>query len=146
MRDKDRTRWFTSIDQAVQEIRCGRMVIVVDDADRENEGDFVMAAEKVTPAAINFMATHGRGIICMPCTGARLDELRIPMMAAANRQGSRETAFAVSIAARGTTGGSSAYARAATVRAVSDPNTRPEDIQMPGHLFPLRAQDGGVLR
>ncbi len=146
MRDKDRTRWFTSIDQAVQEIRCGRMVIVVDDPDRENEGDFVMAAEKITPEAINFMATYGRGIICMPCTGARLDELRIPMMAAANREGSRETAFAVSIAARGTTGGSSAYARAATVRAVSDPNTRPEDIQMPGHLFPLRAQDGGVLR
>src|SRR6266511_5753793 len=132
MRDKDRTRWFTSIDQAVQEIRCGRMVIVVDDPDRENEGDFVMAAEKITPEAINFMATYGRGIICMPCTGARLDELRIPMMAA-NKEGSHETAFAVSIDATNTTTGTSAYDRAATILAVCGGGARPEDLRMPGH-------------
>src|SRR5437899_10598416 len=103
---------FDTIETAIADIRNGRMVILVDDADRENEGDFVMAAEKVTPEAINFMATHGRGIICMPCTGARLDELRIPMMVA-NKEGSHETAFAVSIdATTTTTTGTSAYDRA----------------------------------
>ncbi|HCP62758.1 MAG TPA: 3,4-dihydroxy-2-butanone-4-phosphate synthase, partial [Actinobacteria bacterium] len=122
------------------------MVIVVDDADRENEGDFVMAAESVTPEAINFMATHGRGIICMPCSGERLDDLRIPLMVA-TRGGSHETAFAVSIDARGTTTtGTSAFDRAATIRAVAEEGTRPEDIQMPGHVFPLRAHEGGVLK
>jgi 3,4-dihydroxy 2-butanone 4-phosphate synthase/GTP cyclohydrolase II len=137
---------FASIEEAVQDIRAGRMVIVVDDADRENEGDFVMAAEKVTPDAINFMATHGRGIVCLPCTGERLDELRIPLMVAA-KEGSHETAFAVSIDARGsTTTGTSAFDRAATIRAVCDPRTTPQDIQMPGHVFPLRAQPGGVLK
>src|SRR5207244_908102 len=100
---------FAPIDEAVEELRQGRIVIVVDDADRENEGDFVMAAEKVTPEAINFMATHGRGIICMPCEGSRLEELRIPLMVA-GKEGSQETAFAVSIDARGsTTTGTSAY-------------------------------------
>jgi 3,4-dihydroxy 2-butanone 4-phosphate synthase/GTP cyclohydrolase II len=137
---------FASIEEAVEEIKGGRMVIVVDDADRENEGDFVMAAEKVTPEAINFMATHGRGIICMPCTGARLDELRIPLMVTL-RSGAHETAFAVSIDARDTTTtGTSAYDRAATIRAVCLSKTTPEDIQMPGHVFPLRAQEGGVLK
>jgi 3,4-dihydroxy 2-butanone 4-phosphate synthase/GTP cyclohydrolase II len=137
---------FASIEEAVAEIRRGRIVIVVDDADRENEGDFVMAAEKVTPEAINFMATHGRGIICLPCTGVRLDELRIPLMVTL-RNGAHETAFAVSIDARGTvTTGTSAYDRAATIRVVCQPETRPEDIQMPGHVFPLRAQEGGVLK
>jgi 3,4-dihydroxy 2-butanone 4-phosphate synthase/GTP cyclohydrolase II len=137
---------FASIEEAVEDLRTGRMVIVVDDAERENEGDFVMAAEKVTPDAINFMATHGRGIICMPCEGERLDELHIPLMVAA-REGSLDTAFAVSIDARGaTTTGTSAYDRAATIRAMCQPDTRPEDIQMPGHVFPLRAQQGGVLK
>src|SRR6266511_514584 len=137
---------FATIEEAVEEIREGRVIIVVDDADRENEGDFVMAAEKVTPEAINFMATHGRGIICMPCEGRRLDELRIPLMVA-SKMGSHETAFAVSIDARGTTTtGTSAHDRAVTIQAVCSKETKPEDIQMPGHVFPLRAQEGGVLK
>ncbi|HXF37445.1 MAG TPA: bifunctional 3,4-dihydroxy-2-butanone-4-phosphate synthase/GTP cyclohydrolase II [Actinomycetota bacterium] len=136
---------FAPIEEAIGEIRAGRILIVVDDADRENEGDFVMAAEKVTPAAINFMVTHGRGIVCMPATGERLDELGIPLMVEQNRE-SHGTAFAVSIDARqGTTTGTSAHDRAATIRAVADPRTRPEDIRMPGHVFPLRARPGGVL-
>jgi 3,4-dihydroxy 2-butanone 4-phosphate synthase/GTP cyclohydrolase II len=137
---------FASIEEAIEEIRAGRMVIVVDDADRENEGDFVMAAEAVTPDAVNFMATHGRGIICLPVEGPRLDELHIPLMVS-SKAGSHETAFAVSIDARGgTTTGTSAFDRAATVRAVCLPDTRPEDISMPGHVFPLRAHEGGVLK
>jgi 3,4-dihydroxy 2-butanone 4-phosphate synthase/GTP cyclohydrolase II len=137
---------FGSIEQAIEDIRAGRIVIVVDDADRENEGDFVMAADAVTPEAVNFMATHGRGIICLPCTAERLDELHIPLMVT-TKASSHETAFAVSIDARGTTTtGTSAYDRAATVKAVCDPATRPEDIGMPGHVFPLRAHDGGVLK
>jgi 3,4-dihydroxy 2-butanone 4-phosphate synthase/GTP cyclohydrolase II len=136
---------FASIELAIEEIRRGRLVIVVDDADRENEGDFVMAAEKVTPVAINFMATHGRGIICLPCTGPRLDELRIPQMVA-TRDTSHETAFTVSIDATSTTTGTSAYDRAATILKVCDPAARPEDLRMPGHVFPLRAQEGGVLK
>src|SRR6266540_1641210 len=137
---------FATIEEGVEEIREGRVIIVVDDADRENEGDFVMAAEKVTPEAINFMATHGRGIICMPCEGRRLDELRIPLMVA-SKMGSHETAFAVSIDARGTTTtGTSAHDRAVTIQAVCSKETKPEDIQMPGHVFPLRAQEGGVLK
>jgi 3,4-dihydroxy 2-butanone 4-phosphate synthase/GTP cyclohydrolase II len=137
---------FDPIEEAIADIREGRVVIVVDDADRENEGDFVMAGEKVTPEAVNFMATHGRGIICMPSAGWRLDELRIPLMVA-GRDGSHETAFAVSIDVRGrTTTGTSAYDRSETVRAITEQETRPEDIQMPGHVFPLRAQEGGVLK
>jgi len=138
---------FSTIDEAVADIRGGKVVIVVDDADRENEGDFVMAAEKVTPEAINFMATHGRGIICMPCSGERLDELQIPLMVARSDASHHETAFTISIdARRGTTTGTSAHDRAATIRAVVDPSTTPADIQMPGHVFPLRAQEGGVLK
>ena len=137
---------FHPIDQAVEDIRAGRIVIVVDDADRENEGDFIMAAEAVTPEAINFMATHGRGIVCLPLEGSRLDELHIPLMVA-SKAGSHETAFAVSIDARGTTTtGTSAFDRATTIRAVCQPETLPEDISMPGHVFPLRAHDGGVLK
>jgi 3,4-dihydroxy 2-butanone 4-phosphate synthase/GTP cyclohydrolase II len=137
---------FASIEEAVEQIRAGRIVVVVDDADRENEGDFVMAAEKVTPEAINFMATHGRGIICMPCEAERLAELRIPLMVTA-KEGSHETAFAVSIDARGAvTTGTSAFDRATTIRAVCQPDTLPEDLQMPGHVFPLRAHEGGVLK
>jgi 3,4-dihydroxy 2-butanone 4-phosphate synthase/GTP cyclohydrolase II len=136
---------FARIEEAIEDIRQGRIVIVVDDADRENEGDFIMAAEKATPDAINFMATHGRGIICMPVEGRRLDELRIPLMAGPFDE--RKTAFTVSIDARlGITTGTSAYDRAATIRTVCDPDTRPEDVQMPGHIFPLRAAEGGVLR
>src|SRR6266511_2793278 len=116
---------FATIEEGVEEIREGRVIIVVDDADRENEGDFVMAAEKVTPEAINFMATHGRGIICMPCEGERLDELRIPLMVA-SKLGSHE--------------------RAVTIQALCSNEPKPEDIQMPGHVFPLRAQEGGVLK
>ncbi len=138
---------FSTIEEALEDVRAGRIVIVVDDADRENEGDFVMAAEKVTPEAVNFMATHGRGIVCMPVAAFRLDDLRIPLMVSRNPDGHRETAFAISIDARsGTTTGTSAHDRAATVRAVCDPRTRPEDIQMPGHVFPLRAKEGGVLK
>jgi 3,4-dihydroxy 2-butanone 4-phosphate synthase / GTP cyclohydrolase II len=137
---------FASVEEALRDIREGRMIIVVDDADRENEGDFVMAAEKVTADAINFMATHGRGIVCLPLTRERLDQLRIPLMVA-EKEGSHETAFAVSIDARGaTTTGTSAFDRAATIRAVCDPDTGPDDLLMPGHVFPLRAQPGGVLR
>jgi 3,4-dihydroxy 2-butanone 4-phosphate synthase/GTP cyclohydrolase II len=137
---------FATIEEAIDEIRTGRMVIVVDDADRENEGDFIMAAEKATPEALNFMVTHGRGIVCMPVTGQRLDELRIPLMVSKNNE-SHGTAFAVSIDIQGrTTTGTSAFDRAATVRAITDESLRPEDIRMPGHVFPLMAQEGGVLR
>ena len=137
---------FASIEEAIEDIRRGKIVIVVDDAERENEGDFIMAAERVTPEAINFMATHGRGLICMPCAGERLDELGIPLMVGV-REGSQETAFSVSIDARGlTTTGTSAFDRAATIRAVTDPNTRPADIAKPGHVFPLRAHEGGALK
>ena len=137
---------FASIDDAIDEIRAGRIVIVVDDADRENEGDFIMAAEKVTPEAVNFMVTHGRGIVCMPVTGERLDELGIPLMVARNNE-SHGTAFAVSVDIKGrTTTGTSAFDRAATARAFTDPALTHDDIRMPGHVFPLMAQDGGVLR
>lgn len=143
--DVDRTA-FATIDEAVEEIREGRIVIVVDDADRENEGDFIIAAEKVTPQAINFMVTHGRGIVCMPVTGARLDELGIPLMVTRNNE-SHGTAFAVSIDIKGrTTTGTSAYDRAATAKAITDPSLTHDDVRMPGHVFPLMAQEGGVLR
>jgi 3,4-dihydroxy 2-butanone 4-phosphate synthase/GTP cyclohydrolase II len=137
---------FATVDEAISDIRAGKMVIVVDDADREDEGDFVMAAERITADAINFMVTHGRGIVCMPVAGWRLDELRIPLMTAQHDDG-HETAFAVSVDARHqTTTGTSAHDRAATVKAITEPATTSEDIQMPGHIFPLRAQEGGVLR
>ena len=133
------------IEDAIEEIKKGRMVIVVDDEDRENEGDFVMAAEKITPEAINFMAKHGRGLICMPCAPERLDELKIPSMVSDNTS-AQGTAFAVSIGAKGKiTTGISARDRAVTIRTIVDPNTKPEDISMPGHVFPLRARRGGVL-
>jgi 3,4-dihydroxy 2-butanone 4-phosphate synthase/GTP cyclohydrolase II len=137
---------FSTIDEAVEDIRAGKIVIVVDDADRENEGDFIMAAEKATPEALNFMVTHGRGIVCMPMTQQRLDELRIPLMVSKNNE-SHGTAFAVSIDIQGrTTTGTSAFDRAATVRAIADPELRHDDIRMPGHVFPLMAQEGGVLK
>jgi 3,4-dihydroxy 2-butanone 4-phosphate synthase/GTP cyclohydrolase II len=137
---------FSTIDEALEDIRAGRIVIVVDDADRENEGDFIMAAEKATPERLNFMVTHGRGIVCLPTTARRLDELRIPLMVSKNNE-SHGTAFAVSIDVQGrTTTGTSAFDRAATVRAIADPQLRPEDIRMPGHVFPLMAKEGGVLK
>ncbi len=136
---------FASIEDAVAALRAGRMIIVVDDEDRENEGDLTLAADKVTPEAINFMARHGRGLICLSMTGARLDELEIPM-AVADNTSRFETAFAVPIDVKsGTTTGISAADRAATVRAAIDPATRPGDLSRPGHVFPLRARDGGVL-
>jgi 3,4-dihydroxy 2-butanone 4-phosphate synthase/GTP cyclohydrolase II len=137
---------FATIDEAVEDIRDGKIVIVVDDADRENEGDFIMAAEKATPESVNFMVTNGRGIVCMPVTAQRLDELRIPLMVSKNEE-SHGTAFAVSIDIRGrTTTGTSAFDRSATVRAIADPDLDPADVRMPGHVFPLMAQEGGVLK
>jgi 3,4-dihydroxy 2-butanone 4-phosphate synthase / GTP cyclohydrolase II len=137
---------FASIDEAIEEIRAGRMVIVVDDAERENEGDLVMAAEKVTPAAIAFMVRYTSGVICMPVVGDRLDELQIPLMVAANTDHQR-TAFTVSVdARRDVTTGISAADRATTIRALIEPSTKPEDFSRPGHIFPLRYREGGVLR
>ena len=136
---------FASIEDAVNAVRNGRMIIVVDDEDRENEGDLTIAAEKITPEAINFMATHGRGLICMPMTVERLDELDVPLMVRENST-RFDTAFCVSVEAKGvTTTGISAADRAATVLAAIDPSTRPSDLARPGHMFPLRARAGGVL-
>jgi len=136
---------FARIEEAVAAIAAGRMVIVVDDADRENEGDLTIAAEKVTPEAINFMARYGRGLICLSMTPERLDELEIPLMVSQNT--SRfETAFCTPVDAIGrTTTGISAHDRAATVLAAIDPATRPADLARPGHVHPLRARSGGVL-
>jgi len=136
---------LATIPEAIEDIKAGKFVIVVDDEDRENEGDFIMAAEKVTPEAINFMAVHGRGLICMPVTGEKLDELKIPMMAS-NNTSHFGTAFTVSVEAKqGTSTGISAADRARTVQTIIDPKTKAEDLVMPGHMFPLRARDGGVL-
>jgi 3,4-dihydroxy 2-butanone 4-phosphate synthase/GTP cyclohydrolase II len=138
---------FAPIEEAINEIQEGRMVIIVDDEDRENEGDLMIAAEKVTPEAINFMATHGRGLICLAMTGQRLDELQIPLMVSDQRNTSPyETAFCVSIEAkRNVSTGISAFDRAQTILTAIDPKTRPSDLTRPGHIFPLRARDGGVL-
>jgi 3,4-dihydroxy 2-butanone 4-phosphate synthase/GTP cyclohydrolase II len=139
-------RQYATIEEGVEEIRQGRLLVVVDDEDRENEGDLVMAAEAVTPEAVNFMAKHGRGLICVPLTGERLDELKIPMMVADNTA-PMGTAFTVSVdARRGVTTGTSAYDRAVTIRALVDPAMRAENLASPGHIFPLRAMPGGVLR
>jgi 3,4-dihydroxy 2-butanone 4-phosphate synthase/GTP cyclohydrolase II len=138
---------FASIPDAIEDIRQGRMVVVVDDEDRENEGDLTIAAEKVTPEVINFMARYGRGLICLPMTGERLDELRIPLMVRDEQNDAKfGTAFCVPIEAKiGTTTGISAGDRARTVLTAIDPATRPGDLARPGHMFPLRAVDGGVL-
>ena len=136
---------FSSVAQAVNDIRNGRMVIVVDDPERENEGDLVCAAERVTPALINFMAKFGRGLICLPIIGSRLDELGIDQMVA-NPQEARDASFTVSIdARRNTTTGISAHDRARTIKAVLSRRTKPNDLSRPGHIFPLRYTDGGVL-
>jgi 3,4-dihydroxy 2-butanone 4-phosphate synthase / GTP cyclohydrolase II len=141
----ERTGPFARIEDAIAAIRDGKLVIVVDDEDRENEGDLTIAAEKITPEAINFMAQYGRGLICLAMTPERLDELEIPLMVPQNS--SRfETAFCVSIEAKvGTTTGISAADRATTVLVATDPATKPSDLVRPGHVFPLRARSAGVL-
>ena len=137
---------FCTVEEAISDIRAGRFIIILDDENRENEGDLMMAAENVTPEAINFMARFGRGLICMPMTAERLRELDIPLMTSQNTE-SMGTAFTVSVDARiNTTTGISAFDRATTVHALIDPVTRRSDIVTPGHLFPLQAKEGGVLR
>ena len=136
---------FTDVPTAMEEIRAGRMIIIVDDEDRENEGDLTLAAEKVTPEAINFMAKYGRGLVCLAMTEERLDHLRIGAMTAENTS-NYGTAFCEAIDARdGVTTGISAYDRAQTIKVAIDPATRPSDLARPGHVFPLRARKGGVL-
>jgi 3,4-dihydroxy 2-butanone 4-phosphate synthase / GTP cyclohydrolase II len=139
---------FSPIPEALDDIRAGRMVVVADDEDREDEGDLTLAAEKVTPDAINFMARYGRGLICLPMTGDRLDELRIPLMVQDEENSARfGTAFCVPIEAKhGTTTGISAADRARTILTAIDPRTGPTDLARPGHMFPLRAAPGGVLQ
>ena len=138
---------FATIEEAIAEIQEGRLIIIVDDEDRENEGDLMIAAEKVTPEAINFMATHGRGLICLAMTGQRLEELQIPLMVSDYSNTSPYgTAFCVSIEARrNVSTGISAFDRAQTILTAIDPKTQPSDLTRPGHIFPLRARDGGVL-
>ncbi len=137
---------FNTIEEAIDAIRRGEIIIVVDDEDRENEGDFIMAAEKVTPEAINFMATHGRGLICVPMTPDRLEELDLQPMVTENTA-HLGTAFTVSVDAKQeVTTGISAQDRAKTIQVLIDPKTRPQDLARPGHIFPLRARRGGVLR
>ncbi len=137
---------FTKIENAIAAVSRGELVVVVDDADRENEGDLIMAAEKITPETMAFMIRHTSGVICMPVEGHRLDELQLPLMVANNTE-SQRTAFTVSVdAVHGTTTGISAADRATTVRTLLDPRTRAEDIARPGHIFPLRYRDGGVLK
>src|SRR5215211_4839600 len=136
---------FASIEDAIEEIRRGRMVVVCDDENRENEGDLTLAAQFATPEAINFMATHGRGLICLSLTPQRCQELGLDLMAAKN-ESPFKTAFTISIeAAHGVTTGISAHDRAHTIQVAIDPHTRPEDIVQPGHVFPLKAKEGGVL-
>jgi len=137
---------FDTIDDVVNDIRAGRMIIVTDDADRENEGDLIMAAEKVTPDAVNFMSKHGRGLICVPISNERAEQLGLQRMVAQNREMYR-TDFTVSVdAAKDVTTGISAHDRAVTIQILANPKSTPDDLVQPGHVFPLRAKDGGVLR
>jgi 3,4-dihydroxy 2-butanone 4-phosphate synthase / GTP cyclohydrolase II len=136
---------LVSVETALEAVRAGRMIIIVDDEDRENEGDLMVAAEKITPEIVNFMATHGRGLICLPLTRERLEELQLPLMVTENTA-RFQTAFTVSIdAKRGVTTGISAHDRARTILAAVDPATKPDDLARPGHIFPLQAVEGGVL-
>src|SRR5271170_304822 len=137
---------FAEIEKSLRELRSGRMIVIVDDEDRENEGDLMIAAEMVTPEVINFMATYARGLICLAMTGERLDELELGPMVLHNTA-NLGTAFTISIDARGrgVTTGISSYDRAQTILAAVDPRTRPEDLARPGHVFPLRARPNGVL-
>ncbi|HEY2801194.1 MAG TPA: bifunctional 3,4-dihydroxy-2-butanone-4-phosphate synthase/GTP cyclohydrolase II [Chthoniobacterales bacterium] len=137
---------FDTVDAVLHDIAAGKMVIVTDDADRENEGDLIMAAEKATPTAINFMTMHGRGLICVPLANERAEQLGLQRMVSQNREMYR-TDFTVSVdAASGVTTGISAHDRAATIRTIANPKSTPEDLVQPGHIFPLRAKEGGVLR
>jgi 3,4-dihydroxy 2-butanone 4-phosphate synthase / GTP cyclohydrolase II len=136
---------FSTVEEAVEEIRQGRMIVLVDDEDRENEGDLTLAAEKITPEAINFMAKYGRGLICLALTEQRCDELNLPLMSPINTS-VHKTAFCEAIDAKlGVTTGISASDRAITILTAIDPKTRPQDLARPGHMFPLRARNGGVL-
>ncbi|MFQ5649236.1 MAG: bifunctional 3,4-dihydroxy-2-butanone-4-phosphate synthase/GTP cyclohydrolase II [bacterium] len=136
---------FDKIEDAIEDYRQGKILIVIDDEDRENEGDFIMAAEKVTPEKINFMAKYGRGLICVPMTGERLDKLELHSMVPKNTE-KLKTYFTVSVDAKqNTTTGISAFDRTETIRALINPETRPDDLARPGHIFPLRARTGGVL-
>src|SRR5438874_7778579 len=140
------TRKFDSIESVIADIQAGKMVIVVDDADRENEGDLIMAAQFGSPAAVNFMAKYGRGLICVPTTSERLQQLGIERMVRQNRE-TFKTDFQISVdAARGITTGISAADRAETIRIMADPTAVPEALAQPGHMFPLRARPGGVLQ
>jgi len=136
---------FNTIEEAIEDIKNGKIIVVVDDEDRENEGDLLMAAEKVTPEAINFMAKYGRGLICMPILGERLDALDIPQMVGHNTD-NHQTAFTVSIDAMDTTTGISAHERALTIQKVLCPDAKATDFKKPGHIFPLEAREGGVLK
>ncbi len=140
-----RAKGLATVDEAIEEFRNGRFVIIIDDEDRENEGDLTIPAQFATPEAVNFMARYGRGLICVPLTVERFEELHIPMMASSNTS-HFGTPFGVSVEAReGVTTGISAADRARTTQVLIDPKTRPQDLVMPGHVFPLRARDGGVL-
>src|SRR5215207_3765954 len=136
-----------SIESAIDDIKAGKLVIVVDDEDRENEGDFITASRNATPEVVNFMSKHGRGLICVPLLEERCDELGLELMVN-NNTALHETAFTVSVdlLGHGCTSGISAHDRAKTIQALIDPNTTPEDLGRPGHIFPLRAKKGGVLR
>ena len=137
---------FAGVEAAIHELRAGRMIVVVDDEDRENEGDLIMAADTITPEAINFMATCGRGLICVAMTGQRLDELRLGQISPENRDlGSTAFTVSIDVKGRGVTTGISAHDRAQTIRAAIDTGNRREDFAVPGHVFPLRARPGGVL-
>src|SRR6516225_7644054 len=137
---------FNSIESVITDLQRGKMVIVVDDADRENEGDLIMSAEFVSPAAVNFMAKHGRGLICVPTTSERLQQLGIERMVRQNRE-TFKTDFQISVdAARGISTGISAPDRAETIRIMAEPTAVPDDLVQPGHVFPLRARPGGVLQ
>ncbi|MCE2462926.1 MAG: bifunctional 3,4-dihydroxy-2-butanone-4-phosphate synthase/GTP cyclohydrolase II [Dehalococcoidia bacterium] len=137
---------LASLEEALEDIQQGKCLIVVDDERRENEGDLVMPAEKMTPEAVNFMVTHAKGLLCMPIIGERLDELEMPLMVNGHNTATHSTAFTVSVDYRkGTTTGISAHDRAATIKAMIDPKAKPDEFARPGHLFPLRYQEGGVL-
>jgi len=136
---------FERVERALDALRAGRMVVVVDDEDRENEGDLIMAAEKATPEAINFMTRYGRGLVCAPMSADRAERLHLPLMVDRGEE-SMGTAFTVSVDARGVRTGISAEERARTVRVLADPESRPEDLIRPGHIFPIKAKEGGVLR
>lgn len=141
------TKKFNTIEEAIEEFRQGRVIIVVDDENRENEGDFICAAQNITPQIVNFMATHGRGLICVPLTEKRCDELGLDMMVSRNTS-SHETAFTVSVDLKGhgCTTGISASDRSKTIKAIADKKTKPEELGKPGHIFPLKAKNGGVLQ